>query len=218
MTLSASYSPQSVDVDIQGQSMGVSVRESERVPTPGPQGEPGFSPIVSVDVISGGHEVTITDEDGNHVFDVMDGENGQIGRTPEIFTRAVSLKPGTSPYADTTGTVEQPLITFGIPDGQPGKDGSDGTDGVSPEVTIATITGGHSVTITDADHPGGQTFNVMDGERGAPGTTDYTQLTNKPSINGTTISGNVALNVSDFPNDAGYLTLATLPVWDGGVE
>ena len=40
----------------------------------------------------------------------------------------------------------------------------DGTDGVSPAVTIETITGGHSVTITDADHPSGQTFDVMDGE------------------------------------------------------
>lgn len=51
-------------------------------------------------------------------------------------------------------------------------DGQDGADGVSPEVSIGVITGGHSVTITDADHPGGQTFNVMDGqdgEDGAPG-------------------------------------------------
>lgn len=51
-----------------------------------------------------------------------------------------------------------------------GPQGEPGEDGVSPEVTIGTITGGHSVTITDADHPSGQTFNVMDGEDGAPGT------------------------------------------------
>lgn len=51
-----------------------------------------------------------------------------------------------------------------------GPEGEPGEDGVSPEVTIGTITGGHSVTITDADHPSGQTFNVMDGEDGAPGT------------------------------------------------
>ena len=50
-----------------------------------------------------------------------------------------------------------------------GPQGEPGEDGVSPEVTIATITGGHSVTITDADHPSGQTFNVMDGEDGSPG-------------------------------------------------
>ena len=52
-------------------------------------------------------------------------------------------------------------------DGKDGPPGKDGTDGVSPAVTIASITGGHSVTITDADHPNGQTFDVMDG---APGT------------------------------------------------
>ena len=41
--------------------------------------------------------------------------------------------------------------------------GSQGIPGVSPAVTITNITGGHSVKITDADHPTGQTFNVMDG-------------------------------------------------------
>ena len=36
-------------------------------------------------------------------------------------------------------------------------------DGISPAVTISSITHGHSVTITDRDHPTGQSFNVMDG-------------------------------------------------------
>lgn len=44
-----------------------------------------------------------------------------------------------------------------------GATGATGADGVSPAVTISTITGGHSVKITDATHPSGQTFNVMDG-------------------------------------------------------
>ena len=30
-------------------------------------------------------------------------------------------------------------------------------------ITITTITGGHRVTITDADHPSGQSFDIMDG-------------------------------------------------------
>ena len=33
-----------------------------------------FSPTVPVTEISGGHRITITDADGPHVFDVMDGE------------------------------------------------------------------------------------------------------------------------------------------------
>lgn len=38
-----------------------------------------------------------------------------------------------------------------------------GDPGVSPAVTVETIQGGHQVTITDATHPQGQSFNVMDG-------------------------------------------------------
>lgn len=51
------------------------------------------------------------------------------------------------------------------PEGSPGpsgQDGQDGQDGVSPTVSVETITGGHRVSITDADRT--QTFDVMDGE------------------------------------------------------
>ena len=41
---------------------------------------------------------------------------------------------------------------------------------------------------------------------------DYNDLTNKPTI------PTVPTNVSAFTNDAGYLTLDTLPIYDGGVE
>lgn len=51
-----------------------------------------------------------------------------------------------------------------------GPPGPPGTDGVSPEIEIEPITGGHTVTITDAEHPSGQSFDVMDGEDGTPGT------------------------------------------------
>ena len=42
-------------------------------------GADGFSPTVSVEDISGGHRVTITDKDGEKTFDVMDGEGGSGG-------------------------------------------------------------------------------------------------------------------------------------------
>lgn len=48
----------------------------------GPKGDPGedgFSPTVSVQDITGGHRVTITDATGPHTFDVMDGEDGAGG-------------------------------------------------------------------------------------------------------------------------------------------
>lgn len=40
----------------------------------------------------------------------------------------------------------------------------DGADGISPTVTVAPITGGHEVTVTDAG--GSQSFDVMDGKDG----------------------------------------------------
>lgn len=49
-------------------------------------------------------------------------------------------------------------------------DETNGQDGVSPSVTVSTIQGGHQVTITDAEHPQGQSFNVMDGEDAQTGT------------------------------------------------
>ena len=58
--------------------------------------------------------------------------------------------------------------------GPQGPQGESGNDGFSPEVTIEEIEGGHSVTITDAEHPAGQTFNVMDGEDGASDAGDVT--------------------------------------------
>lgn len=43
----------------------------------GPAGSDGYSPTVTVEEIPGGHRVTITDAEGDHVFDVMDGQGGQ---------------------------------------------------------------------------------------------------------------------------------------------
>lgn len=72
---------------------------------------------------------------------------------------------------DDSPVIEVQIIGTGPvgPTGGPGPAGPEGpagSDGVSPEVTITTITGGHRVIITDAEHPTGQSFDVMDGESG----------------------------------------------------
>lgn len=41
----------------------------------GPAGADGYSPVVTVEAITGGHRVTIEDRTGEHVFDVMDGDS-----------------------------------------------------------------------------------------------------------------------------------------------
>ena len=100
----------------------------------------GFSPTVSVKVIPGGHEVTITDGTGPHTFNVMDGTDGADG------------EPGQDGA-----------------DGQDGAPGQDGTDGVSPTVSVEPLEegNGYQVTITDADGP--HTFNLYNGPRGYTG-------------------------------------------------
>jgi hypothetical protein len=88
---------------------------------------------------------------------------------------------------------------------------AEGEDGYSPEVTIESITGGHRVTITDKDHPQGQSFDVMDGQGGG-GTSDYSDLTNKPSINNVTLSGNKTAA------DLGLATPSDIPTTAGDIE
>lgn len=45
----------------------------------GSAGADGYSPTVDVQPITGGHEVTITDAQGAHSFDVMDGSDAEAG-------------------------------------------------------------------------------------------------------------------------------------------
>ena len=119
----------------------------------GHDGAPGFSPTVEIQQIQGGHRVIITDEDGPHSFDVIDYMEGRAIQSTVLnadYTLTIRYTDGTS-Y--TTPSIR----------GTTGATGADGADGVSPYVTITTITGGHRVTITDADHPQGQSFDVMDG-------------------------------------------------------
>lgn len=119
-------------------------------------GVDGVSPTITVAPITGGHRITITDANGTHTVDVLDGENGDAG------CGIVSVqKTGTAGLVDiyTITYTDSTTSTFTVTNGQ------NGTDGISPSITITDITGGHRVTITDADgeHP----FDVMDGATGA---------------------------------------------------
>ena len=162
----------------------------------GPQGVPGqdgadgtdgVSPTIAITFITGGTRVSVTDAQGTQSFDVMDGAEGQQGPQGP---------------AGPTGP-QGPQGVQGVP-GADGTDGTDGTDGVSPEVTIASITGGHSVTITDADHPSGQTFNVMDGVDGTDGTngTDGTDGVS-PEVTIASITGGHRVTITDEDHPLG---------------
>lgn len=118
-----------------------------------------------------------------------------------------TLPAGNSATVTNVGTDTDPILNFGIPQGATGQNGQDGQDGVSPEVTITTITGGHTVTITDADHPSGQSFNVMDGADGGGHTIINSAGTSMTQRAGLQFEG---MGVSDdSTNDKTVVTLPT---------
>ena len=110
-------------------------------------GSSGISPIIKVTPITDGNKVEITDAEGTKVFNVLNGINGADGTN------------GVDGYTPVKG-----VDYF---DGSDGTNGSDGADGVSPTLSVAEITGGHRVSITDVN--GTQTFDVMDGADGKDG-------------------------------------------------
>lgn len=99
------------------------------------------------------YRITMTD-DKTFDFSVSDGSDGDDGNgisgasfDPQTNELTITFDDGTS---FTTPSLK-------------GSPGTPGDDGVSPTMTVTTITGGHRVTITDRDHPSGQSFDVMDG-------------------------------------------------------
>lgn len=149
--LIVSFEPHSLNVSIDNQLLNASSKETiirgadgkdgqdGQPGAPGAPGEDGVSPTVEITTVTGGHAVTITDAD-HPSGQTFNVLDGQDGQDGQ---------PGQQ--------------------GPAGQDGAPGADGVSPTVEITSVTGGHSVTITDKDHPGGQSFNVMDGTIGHDG-------------------------------------------------
>ena len=91
---------------------------------PGSAGSDGISPVVSVETISGGHRITITDAEGSHSFDVLDGASGSgsgdmtkavydpKGKAQDIFSYAdtkYSKPSGGIPKKDLASAVQTSL-------------------------------------------------------------------------------------------------------------
>lgn len=90
-------------------------------------------------------------------FQNLKGERGQTG------SQGIQGVPGP---AGSPGSQGPRGFT-----GQTGAMGPAGSDGYSPVVTISTLSDpdGHRITITDEQHPLGQSFDVMDGVDGSDG-------------------------------------------------
>lgn len=89
-------------------------------PVRGPAGPPGFAPKVSVETIDGGHSVTITDEQGPHQFDVLDGTGGGEsslppgGNTGDLLARTGSGASWVTPANDFDGDNTRPITASAV--------------------------------------------------------------------------------------------------------
>ena len=110
----------------------------------GKDGADGFSPTIAVEIIDGGHRITITDVNGTKSFDVMDGEDGggSGSGTPgadgkdgeDGFSPTVSVTPiaGGTRVTITDVNGDQTFEVMDGQDGSPGADGAPGADGYTP--------------------------------------------------------------------------------------
>ena len=69
----------------------------------GTPGKDGISPTVTVEDITGGHRVTITDANGQKVFDVEDGKNGQPGQSGVHVGSEPPTDPEVNVWVDPDG-------------------------------------------------------------------------------------------------------------------
>ena len=98
-----------------------------------------------------------------HLF-IPRGATGATGATgPKGDTGATGATGPAGPRGETGPTGPQGQTGPTGPAGPQGPTGETGEDGVSPTVTVTDITDGHRVTISDADHPTGQSFDLTNG-------------------------------------------------------
>ncbi len=115
---------------------------------PGEKGTDGVSPTVTVEAITGGHKVSITDVGGTQSFDVLDGAKGEQG---------VQGIPGEAGAKGDTG--------------EKGADGAKGDPGKAATITIGSVTSGSQASVENAGTANAAVLNFVlpKGEKGDTG-------------------------------------------------
>ena len=203
----------------------------------GTNGTDGVSPTISVSSITGGHRLTITDVNGTSTVDVMDGTNGSNGSNGTNGTDGASIWTTTTAPASSNGTYTFTISDLSGNSNNSVKvgdmifysykyyqvasvstttcsassyisiKGSAGTNGTSPTITSSTITGGHRLTITDAN--GTSTVDVMDGTSGSGGTSDFLSGKNVLFLGDSFIQG-YGCHVANSNSNAGTKTYTSM--------
>lgn len=111
----------------------------------GADGQDGFSPTVSVEKITGGNQVTITDAEGPHSFDVMDGKDGtggggEGGENGATFIPSVS-EEGVISWTNDGGLENPEPVNIKGPKGDTGEKGEQGAQGVQGEQGVQGVAG-----------------------------------------------------------------------------
>lgn len=113
----------------------------------------------------------------------------------DMDVEAETLAAGSAASVTKTVDPETGAVTlsFGIPEGDTGD------PGYSPTIQIATITGGHRITVTDSQ--GSASFDVMNGEQGNPGTPGDDGYS--PAVTIATITGGHRVTITDEEHPTG---------------
>lgn len=158
----------------------------------GVNGKDGISPTISVETVTGGHYIIITDVNGTQSFFIPDGKDGQdgkdgvsggsdgVGIVSIEQTTTSTENGGTNVITATLSNGE--TSTFNIKNGelgQPGTpgingtDGKDGVDGVSVTSVAQTTTsyndGGSNIITVTLSNGEKSTFTVKNGSKGSSG-------------------------------------------------
>lgn len=166
----------------------------------GADGTNGLTPVVTVTDIADGKRITFTVGSDSTYVDLTNGAPGPAGAdgangeaaTIEIG-EVTTGEPGSEAAVENVGTEQDAILNFTLPQGETG------VAGVSPSIEIETITGGHTVTITDEEHPDGQSFNVMNGADGSGTIRVGTTTTGEPGSQASVTNSGTPYNaILDF--------------------
>lgn len=130
--------------------------------TPGAPGTDGISPTVDVTPITNGQHIVITDKQGDHSFDLTNGESGEDGKTPLLQINSTNAH---WQYRYSTSETWQDVPNT------PAASGTKGDDGIPPLVRINNSTNyweistdnGSTWTSTDVSATGAPGRNGEDG-------------------------------------------------------